>query len=117
MPPTLKSSGTTAALTPGAALTSLANTTGLTAGESLLLWVDTNALSANQACIVQVRVAALVGGTVRNVNGSPMTIPQGFSGHTFPISVPATVPYDILVGVVGGSATPTIPWRIDQLDR
>ena len=117
MPPTQKSSGTTAALTPGAAFTSLLSTTGLTAGEELLVWVDTTNLAANQALAVEVKRAALVGGTAQQVNGSPMLVSAGFIGQCYLLGIPASVPYSVALGVIGGSATPTVPWSIEQLDR
>lgn len=117
MPPTIRTSGTTAALTPGAAFTSLASTTGLASGEELLIWVDATGLAANQALAIEVKAAVLTSGTAANVVGSPMTVPAGFVGHCYMLGVPASVPYSVAIGVVGGSATPTVAWRIDQLDR
>lgn len=117
MPPTVKSSGTTAALTAGAAFTSLLSSSGITGGEELLGWFDTSNLAANQALAIEVKRTVLAGGTQQQVNGSPMMLAAGVCGHMYLLGVPSGVAYTISVGVIGGSATPTVPWSIEDLSR
>lgn len=115
--PAQKSSGTSASLTVGAALTSIASATGLASGENLLFRVDTDVLDVAQSLIIDVRLAAQVGGAARSVLGAPFTVPADVVAETPVLVVPSGAAYEFLIALRGGSTARAIPWSVVQIER
>lgn len=115
--PAQKSSGTSASLTVGAALTSIVSTTGLASGENLLFRVDTDILGVDQYLVIDVKLAAQVGGSARSVLGAPFTVPADVVAETPVLVVPSGAAYEFLIGLRGGAGSRAIPWAVLQIER